>query len=102
MSGKYGIKRNQMLRITEKIEGERTKVLFLEGKICQEYVKELRSEIDKGMRAGERIILDLAQVIFLDDEAACMIRQLQDNRLSLRNCSLFIRTALEMEEKEKC
>ena len=90
-----------MLRITEKIEGERTKVLYLEGKISQEYVKELRAEIYKGMRTGERVILDLAQVIFLDDEAARMIRQLQESRLSLRNCSLFIRTALKMEEKEK-
>jgi len=90
-----------MLRITEKIEGERTKVLYLEGKISQEYVKELRAEIDKGMRTGERVVLDLAQVIFLDDEAARMIRQLQESRLSLRNCSLFIRTALKMEEKEK-
>ena len=90
-----------MLRITEKNEGERTKVLYLEGKICRDYVKELRVEIDKGIRAGEKIILDFAQVIFLDDEAARMIRQLNENRLSLRNCSLFIRTALEMEEKEK-
>ncbi len=90
-----------MLRITEKMEGERTKVLYLEGKISQEYVKELRAEIDKGMRTGERVILDLAQVIFLVDEAARMIRQLQESRVSLRNCSLFIRTALKMEEKEK-
>lgn len=90
-----------MLRITEKMEGERTKVLYLEGKICQEYVKEFWAEIDKGMRTGERIILDFAQVIFLDDEAARMIRKLQDSRVSLRNCSLFIRTALKMEEKEK-
>jgi anti-anti-sigma regulatory factor len=89
-----------MLRITEKKEGDRTKVLYLEGKICQEYVKELRVEIDKGIRTGERVILDFAQVIFLDDDAARMIRQVKDSRLSLRNCSLFIRTALNMEEKE--
>jgi len=89
-----------MLRITEKKEGDRTKVLYLEGKICQEYVKELRVEIDKGIRTGERVILDFAQVIFLDDDAARMIRQVKDSRLSLRNCSLFIRTALDMEEKE--
>jgi anti-anti-sigma regulatory factor len=90
-----------MLRITEKKEGEKTKVLYLEGKICQDYVKELQVEIIKGINTEERIILDFAKVIFLDDEAARMIRKLKDNRLNLRNCSLFIRTALKIEEKEK-
>lgn len=88
-----------MLRITEKKEGEKTKVLYLEGKISQDYLKELRIEIDKGVSGGESIILDFAKVNFLDDDAARMIRQLKDTRLSLRNCSLFIRTALDMEEK---
>jgi anti-anti-sigma regulatory factor len=89
-----------MLRITEKKEGEKTKVLYLEGKLCQDYVKELQVEIVKGIDTGERVILDFAKVIFLDDEAARMIRRLKDSRLSLRNCSLFIRTALKIEEKE--
>ena len=90
-----------MLRITEKKEGEKTKVLYLEGKICQDYVKELRIEIDKGMDTGERVILDFTKVVFMDDESSRMIRGLRDTRLSLRNCSLFIRTALIMDEKEK-
>jgi hypothetical protein len=90
-----------MLRITEKIEGEKTKVLYLEGKICRDYIKELRIEIDKGIGTGEKVILDLGKVMFLDDEAARMIRKLKDTRLSLRNCSLFIRTALKIDKKEK-
>jgi anti-anti-sigma regulatory factor len=90
-----------MLRITEKKEGEKIKILYLEGKICQGYLKELQDEIDKGITSGERVVLDFAKVNFLDDEAARMIRQLKDTRLSLQNCSLFIRTALKMEEKAK-
>lgn len=90
-----------MLRITEKFEGEKTKVLILEGKICRDYVKELRIVIDKGIGTGEKIVLDFGKVIFLDDEAARMIRKLKDTRLSLRNCSLFIRTALKLDKKEK-
>lgn len=90
-----------MLRITEKKEGEKTKVLYLEGKICQDYVKELRIAIDKWIDTGERVILDFARVVFMDDEAARMIGRFRDTRLSLRNCSLFIRTALKMDEKEK-
>ena len=89
-----------MLRITEKKEGEKTKVLYLEGKLCQDYVKELQVEISKGMDTGEKVILDFAKVIFLDDEAARMLRGLKQTRLSLRNCSLFIRTALKMEENK--
>ncbi len=90
-----------MLRITEKKEGEKTKILYLEGKICQDYLKELQDEIDKGINSGERVILDLSRVNFLDDEAARMIRQLKDTRLIIQNCSLFIRTALKIEEKAK-
>ena len=89
-----------MLRITEKIEDEKTKVLYLEGKICRDYIKELRIEIDKGIGTGEKIILDFGKVVFMDDEAARMIRKLKDTRLSLRNCSLFIRTALKIDKKE--
>jgi hypothetical protein len=90
-----------MLRITEKREGDKTKVLYLEGKLCQDYVKELQVEIVKGIDSGEKIILDFAKVLFLDDEAARMIRRLKDSRLNLRNCSLFIRTALQVEEEGK-
>jgi anti-anti-sigma regulatory factor len=90
-----------MLRITEKKEGEKTKVLYLEGKICQDYVKELQIEISKGIDTGEKVILDFAKVVFLDDEAARMLRKLKRYRLSLRNCSLFIRTALKIEENKK-
>lgn len=90
-----------MLRITEKNEGEKTKVLYLEGKICQGYLMELRAEIDKGLDSGEKIILDFEKVIFMDDEAARLIGRMRDGRLSLRNCSLFIRTALKMDKKEE-
>ncbi len=89
-----------MLRITEKKEDERTRVLFLEGKICQEYIRELRSEIEKGILGGERVILDFSKVSFLDEEAARMVNGFAEKKLGLRNCSLYIRTALGMEVKE--
>jgi anti-anti-sigma regulatory factor len=90
-----------MLRITEKKEGAKTKVLFLEGKICQEYRRELQAEIEKGIGNREKIILDLSKVSFLDEEAAKMIKEFADKKLSLRNCSLYIRTVLRLEGKEK-
>lgn len=90
-----------MLRITEKNEDEKTKVLFLEGKICQEYIRELRSEIEKGILSGERVILDFSKVSFLDEEAARMVNEFTDRKLGLRNCSLYIRTVLGMEGREE-
>jgi anti-anti-sigma regulatory factor len=90
-----------MLRISEKKEGERIKVLYLEGKLRQDNVRQLQMEIDKGKNTGESVILDFAKVVFLDDEAAQLIRKLIDSRLRLRNCSLFIRTALRIEEKKE-
>ena len=90
-----------MLRITEKKEGDKTKVLYLEGKLCQEYVKELQFEIAKGVDTDEKIVLDFAKVVFLDDEAARMINTFKNSRLGLRNCSLFIRTALNIKENIK-
>jgi len=90
-----------MLRISEKREGEKTKVLYLEGKLRQDNVKDLQGEIVKGINTGESVVLDFAKVVFLDDEAARLIKNLKDPRLTLRNCSLFIRTALKIEEKKE-
>jgi anti-anti-sigma regulatory factor len=90
-----------MLRISEKKEGEKTKVLYLEGKLRQDNVKDLQGEIVKGINTGESVILDFAKVVYLDDEAARLIKNLKDSRLTLRNCSLFIRTALKIEEKKE-
>jgi anti-anti-sigma regulatory factor len=89
-----------MLRITEKKEGAKTTVLFLEGKISQEYQRELKSEIEKNINRRENLILDFSKVSFLDEEAANMIQGFGNEKLGLRNCSLYIRTALSMEDKQ--
>ena len=88
-----------MLRITAKREGGKTRVLYLEGKICQEWVKELKSEIKKGMSEEEKIILDFSKVGYIDEKAADMINQLPLRKVKKRNCSLFIRTMLRMENR---
>lgn len=88
-----------MLRITVKKEGRKKRVLYLEGKICRELVKELETEIIRGLDQGERIILDFAKVGFLDEEAADMINHFPLQRVERRNGSLFIRTMLKMEDR---
>lgn len=89
-----------MLRITEKREGAKTTILFLEGKISQEYQRELKSEIEKSINKRGSLILDFSKVSFIDEEAAKMIQGFVDRKLGLRNCSWYIRTALKVEDKE--
>jgi len=57
-----------MLRITPKKEGEKQEVLYLEGKICQEWVNELQAEIEKRLKKREKIILDFLKDCYLDQD----------------------------------
>ena len=86
-----------MLRINIKKEGEKTKVLYLEGKVCQGWLKELESEIDKSVKESEKVILDFSKVSYIDEQAAEMINQFPVKKVEKRNGSLFIRTMLKME-----
>jgi anti-anti-sigma regulatory factor len=89
-----------MLRITEKKYSANKTVLFLEGKICQEWAKELQVEIEKGIKKGKKIVLDFSKVSYLDEEAAKRINQFPLQKVEKKNCSLFIRTMLGMENRE--
>lgn len=88
-----------MLRITVKKEGKKTRVLRLEGKICQEWIKELEAEISQGLDEGKKIILDFSEVGFMDEEAADMINRFPLQNVEKRNGSLFIRTMLKIDDR---
>jgi len=88
-----------MLRITEKNYSRNKTVLFLEGKICQEWVKELETEIKKVMKKGKKIVLDFSKVSYLDEEAVKRINRYPLQKVEKRNCSLFIRAMLGMENR---
>jgi len=89
-----------MLRITVRRKGKREKILFLEGKVCNEWVKELHMEIKKGMNEGKRVILDFSKVRYIDEEGARMLRSLPSAKVEKRNLSLFAREILKMEGLE--
>ena len=86
-----------MLRINVKKEGEKTKVLYLEGKVCQGWLKELESEINKGIKEGEKVVVDFSKVSYIDEQAAEMFNQFPIKKVEKRNGSLFIRTMLKIE-----
>jgi len=90
-----------MLRITVKNIPRNKTVLVLEGKICQEWVRELQLEIEKGIKKGRKISLDFSRVSFIDEDGARMINQLSPQKIGKINCSLFIRTMLRMRDEEE-
>ena len=89
-----------MLRITVKKEGPRQKVLYLEGKICQEWLQELQAEIKRGMEEGAKVILDFSKVRYLDEETAKMLHGLPSDKVEKRNSSLFIQELLKTDPRE--
>jgi anti-anti-sigma regulatory factor len=89
-----------VLRITVKKEGQSQKVLYLEGKICQEWLQELRDEINRGIEEGTKIILDFSKVRYLDEETAEMLRGLPSDKVEKRNFSLLIQELLKLDPRE--
>lgn len=90
-----------MLRITVKKKGQRQKILYLEGKICQEWLQELRAEISKGMEEGTKLILDFSKVRYLDEETAEMLRGLPPEKVEQRNSSLLIQELLKVDPRRE-
>ena len=87
-----------MLRITSKNVGRET-LLLLEGKICRQWAGELSSQIHTALAEGGRIILDLDKVSYIDEEAVKMLNKIPRELMDKRNCSLYIRTLLGMDER---
>lgn len=76
-------------------------VLRLEGQVRGEWIDELRhlsSEILQ--KPGTRLVLDLAQVSFIDADGLELLREMSSRHVSLINCSLFVAQQLKaLEEK---
>ena len=88
-----------MLRINVKREKGRRKILYLEGKISQDWVKELHSEIKKGIDEGRKVVLDFSHVHYVDEEGARMLQRLSSQKIEKRNLSLFVRELLKIGEQ---
>jgi anti-anti-sigma regulatory factor len=86
-----------MLRISEILDSQDHRVLLLEGKVCRQWLDELRTEIDRSVKAGEQLVLDFSKVTYIDEEGARLINRLPEEKVEKRNCSLFIRTMLSSE-----
>lgn len=90
-----------MLRISDKKEDKNHRVLLLEGKVCLQWLDELRSEIDKSIDEGKKLILDFSKVTYIDEYGTRLLNQRRYKNVEKRNCSLFIRTMLNMNTRGK-
>lgn len=90
------IPEGRMLRITENLDDPRTIRLRLDGTISLESLTELGQAFARHQDGSQKtIILDMAGVDFMKNEAARKLVNLQSDTLRIINCSPFIATLME-------
>lgn len=89
-----------MLRITENSENCKTVRLRLDGTLTAASYSELEALCTQYQGSDDKIIvLDMAGVVFMNDEVAKKCVKLQSDRLRIINCSPFIETLLKTVER---
>jgi anti-anti-sigma regulatory factor len=91
-----------MLRITEINEDQNTVRLRLDGVITDEGLNELLAACSAIRNdAASRLILDMAGVDFMSNQAAQEMTELSNGNCRIINCSPFISTLLDTVTKAK-
>jgi anti-anti-sigma factor len=82
-------------------EADGSVVLRLEGTLSGQWVDELRRVTSEPLReSAARLVLDLAEVTFIDPDGLALLRELLFRHVILRNGSLFVTQQLKsIEEK---
>jgi hypothetical protein len=89
-----------MLRITENFENDNMVRLRLDETISQASFAEVHEACCRHQGNQKQIILlDMAGVVFINNEVASKMVQLRNERLRIINCSPFIETLLNTVEK---
>jgi len=90
------------MRIVQATDVDGSVVLRLEGKMRDQWVNELRhmtSEILQ--KPGNRLVLDLAEVTFIDTDGLALLHALSSRHVRLSNCSLFVTHQLNAIEQKQ-
>ena len=83
-----------------KAEADGFVVLRLEGNLSGQWVDELRRVTEPLGEPVARLVLDLAEVTFIDADGLLLLRELSSRHVILRNGSLFVTQQLKaIEEK---
>jgi anti-anti-sigma regulatory factor len=85
-----------MLRIETEKEGPRI-VLRLIGRVRADHIEELRDRVQK---QASLMVLDLAEVDLIDLQSVHFLRDCQDQKIELRNCSPYILEWIRRERIE--
>ena len=90
-----------MVRIFQATDADGSVVLRLEGRVRGPWVDELRRLSSQILQTpANRLVLDLAEVSFVDTDGLELLRELSSRTVRLRNCSLFVTQQLKaLEEK---
>jgi anti-anti-sigma regulatory factor len=89
-----------MLRITENTENGKTVRLRLDGIINSASYDELVAVCSRHQEsAGKVILVDMAGVVFMNNEMASKLAGLRSDKLRIINCSPFIETLLNTVER---
>lgn len=83
-----------MLRITEQQENDKTLRLRLDGNVDAKALAELHS-LWGNENNGLTVILDMAGVVFMSEEAARQLAKQRNDSLHIINCSPFIEMLLQ-------
>ncbi|MEZ5429382.1 MAG: hypothetical protein R2747_24245 [Pyrinomonadaceae bacterium] len=84
-----------MLKITETDRTNRAVTLKLEGRIGGKPFEALRDECRRILAGGDRIVLDMGGVSFIERPAFSLFREMLKEDISLINCSLFLTEQLK-------
>lgn len=89
-----------MLRITENFDGDNMVRLRFDGTISEISFAEIDEAFGRhiGNSRSNTIVLDMAGVVFMNNDAAKKIMQLRSQRVRIINCSPFIETLLSTVE----
>jgi anti-anti-sigma regulatory factor len=89
-----------MLRITENTENGKTVRLRLDGTITSTSYEDLEAACARHRETPAKIILvDMAGVMFMNNEVASKLARLRSEQLRIINCSPFIETLLDTAER---
>ena len=88
-----------MLKITENIETDKTIRLRLDGTLNTVSLPELEEICSRHRSDNDKVtVLDLAGVVFMNDEIAKKLIELRSDRLRIINCSPYIELLFQTVE----
>jgi anti-anti-sigma regulatory factor len=91
-----------MLRITENLENDKALRLRLDGTVSTESCAELAQLCSRHQLNGARtVILDMAGVNFMHDDAARRLARLRTESVRVINCSPFIAALLDAANRSE-